>query len=309
MRATLRPLMLVALIGTVASVPALADSIANGGPALTAYAACAGKPTQADTDAAHGAYMAGKGSFDEADYATAVTYFKDAYRRDCTKHDLLVIIARAFELEGNRREAVHALETYLERVPTAPDAEVQKRHIANLKRELADQPSAAAAPSASASAPASAATAAPSALPSAPPVASAAPSAMPSPPATAEPTHGHSAVPWIVAGAGVAAAAVGGVLFGIGSSNVSSAESACGSTHACPPGPNNTANPNVGLGNSGRTDESIGVTVGAVGLAAIAGGLIWHFAEKTGPSDSSGAVVVTPGMGPGYGGLAVQGRF
>ncbi len=152
MRVSLRSLSILALIGTAAAVPAFAQSNPGEAAPVTPYAACTGKPTQSDTDAAHGAYMAGKGSYDESDYTTAINYFKDAYRRDCTKHELLVIIARAYELQGNRREAVHALETYLDRVPSAQDAEVQKRHIANLKRELTEQP----APPASASATASA---------------------------------------------------------------------------------------------------------------------------------------------------------
>src|ERR1700733_12213015 len=148
MRLSLRSVTTFALLGVAAAVPAFAQSSASD--AVTQAPAGTPKPTQADTDAAHGAYRAGKGSFDEADYTTAINYFKDAYRRDCTKHELLVIIARAYELQGNRREAVHALETYLDRVPTAQDSEVQKRHIANLKREIVEQPSASVSASASA---------------------------------------------------------------------------------------------------------------------------------------------------------------
>src|ERR1700733_9638011 len=148
MRRSLRSLMTFALIATAAAVPAFAQS-ASDATQESQYAACTSKPSQADTEAAHGAYTAGKGSFDEADYTRAINYFKDAYRRDCTKNELLVIVARAYELQGNRREAVHALETYLERVPTAQDAEVQRRHIANLKRELSEQAAASASASAS----------------------------------------------------------------------------------------------------------------------------------------------------------------
>src|SRR3984885_11661217 len=146
MRLSLRSVTTFALLGVAAAVPAFAQSSASD--AVTQAPAGTPKPTQADTDAAHGAYMAGKGSFDEADYTTAINYFKDAYRRDCTKNELLVIIARAFELQGNRREAVPALETSWERAPAAPDADVQRRHIANLKREISDQPAVSALPSA-----------------------------------------------------------------------------------------------------------------------------------------------------------------
>jgi hypothetical protein len=306
MRRSLRPIMTFALIATMAAVPAFAQS-ANDAGQESQYAACSGKPSQADTEAAHGAYMAGKGSFDEADYTRAINYFKDAYRRDCTKNELLVIVARAYELQGNRREAVHALETYLERVPTAQDAEVQRRHIANLKRELSEQ----AAASASASA---------SVAPTASPNASAAPSASAAPTATApEPVassappptadKGHSIAPWVVVIAGGAALVGGSGLYGVGTGQVSSAESVCGANHQCPG--TSAGQSALSQGNSGRTEETVGVVVGSVGLAAVAAGLIWHFVERTGPADQKAArhPVVTPQVAPGYAGLGLSARF
>jgi hypothetical protein len=300
MRHSLRSLMTFALIGTAAAVPAFAQSSASDS-AESQYAACTTKPSQADTDAAHGAYMAGKGSYDEADYVRAINYFKDAYRRDCTKHELLVIIAQAYELQGNRREAIHALETYLDRVPNASDAEVRRRHVANLKRDLADQPSA----SASASAP-------PSASASAPPVPSAsaattasAPEPAPSsPPAPAEEHKGHTVLPWVVAGVGAVGLITGGVLYGVGAGQVSTSEGVCGSSHQCPAGSSA-----ISTGNSGRTTETAGVVVGSVGAAALVGGLLWHFLEPTGSSQKTGRPVVTPQVGPGYAGVGVGGRF
>lgn len=81
--------------------------------------ACTRAPSKADTEAAHGTSLAGRHSFDEP-YATAVTYFKDSYRRDCTKHELLPIIARAYELQ-NRAEALVALNVFVARAsPTGP---------------------------------------------------------------------------------------------------------------------------------------------------------------------------------------------
>jgi len=94
----LRSVSAFALLAVAVAVPAFAQSPTGGGSGapLTTYPTCSGEPTDADTNAAHGAYMAGKGSFDEADYSRAIDYFKDAYRRDCTKPELLVIIARAY---------------------------------------------------------------------------------------------------------------------------------------------------------------------------------------------------------------------
>ena len=47
------------------------------------------------------------------DYATAITYWRDAYRRDCTAHALLLNLARAFELKGDRAEAVNVARDIL----------------------------------------------------------------------------------------------------------------------------------------------------------------------------------------------------
>ena len=302
MRPSLRSLAPFALIGIAAAVPAFAQPNAPEPAPVTQYPACAGKPTQADTEAAHGAYMAGKGSFDEADYTTAINYFKDAYRRDCTKNELLIIIARAFELQGNRREAVHALETYLERVPTAQDAEVQRRHIANLKRELTEQPAASASASASASVSASA-SAPPVSSVSAPPAESAPATSSAAP--TAPPGQGHSVAPWVVVAVGGAAAIAGGILYGVGAGQVSSAESVCGSSHQCPAGSSA-----IGQGNSGRSNETAGVVFGSIGLPILGLGLLWHFVEHTGTEPSrTGRAVVSPQVGPGYAGVGLGGQF
>ena len=302
MSPSLRSLMILALIGTAAAVPAFAQSNATGGGGPNPYPACTAKPSQADTEAAHGAYMAGKGSFDEADYTTAINYFKDAYRRDCTKNELLIIIARAFELQGNRREAVHALETYLERVPTAQDAEVQRRHIANLKRELTEQPAASASASASASVSASA-SAPPVSSVSAPPAESAPATSSAAP--TAPPGQGHSVAPWVVVAVGGAAAIAGGILYGVGAGQVSSAESVCGSSHQCPAGSSA-----IGQGNSGRSNETAGVVFGSIGLPILGLGLLWHFVEHTGTEPSrTGRAVVSPQVGPGYAGVGLGGQF
>ena len=293
MRASHRPFLLLALLGIAAAVPAYAQSAQPSAP-LSTYPTCNGKPTQNDTDAAHGAYMAGKGSFDEADYTTALNYFKDAYRRDCTKPELLVIIARAYELKGDKREAVHALETYLERVPNAPDAEVQKRRIANLKREMADAPPPVVAPPPQ-----------PSAAPTVAPVVTAAPTAS-APPSdeSPPPERHHTAPPWIVAGVGAAALVTGAILFPIGSGKVSDAEAAC-PNHVCPAG----ASASIDSGNSGRTLEMIGGIAMGVGGAALVGGLIWHFAERTTPRTQSAKPVIVPQVGPGYAGVGLGGQF
>nr|PZN25010.1 MAG: hypothetical protein DIU78_11055 [Pseudomonadota bacterium] len=102
------------------------------------YPPCTREPSDTDVAAAKAAFQAGNVAFGEADYQRAVLYWTDAYRRDCTAHALLLNLARAHELNGNKRAAVDALETYLERVPTSPERAQIERRIATLQRQLAE---------------------------------------------------------------------------------------------------------------------------------------------------------------------------
>ena len=91
MRACYRTVFLTSLVASVLAVPALAQTQ----PALTNYPACSTKPSASDSEAAHSAFLLGKRFFDEADYGSAIHNFVDAYKLDCTKTELLTIIARA----------------------------------------------------------------------------------------------------------------------------------------------------------------------------------------------------------------------
>src|SRR5262245_55933829 len=173
----------------------------------TPFPPCTTAPTEADRNAAKGAFAAGQGSFNEADYATAITYWRDAYRRDCTAHALLLNLARAYELKGERSEAVNSLETYLQRKPDASDADQIRRRIDNLKTQMA-----AAAPP-------------PTAAPVAQPMPTAPPPVMPPPPAESE--HGRSIVPLFIAGGGALIAIIGVGVYSAGSKKVDDFETKC----------------------------------------------------------------------------------
>src|SRR5882724_283737 len=121
----------------VAGIISLSSTTAFAADTKTPFPPCTTVPTESDRKAAQGAFAAGQGSFNEADYATAITYWRDAYRRDCTAHALLLNLARAYELKPDRPEAVNALETYLLRKPDAPDADQIRRRIDNLKSQMA----------------------------------------------------------------------------------------------------------------------------------------------------------------------------
>jgi tetratricopeptide (TPR) repeat protein len=297
------------VLGAVAlSVPAIAQtsgSTTTGSPAtptLSTYPACSGQPSKDDSEVAHGAYIAGKRAFDENDYPTAIQYFRDALKRDCTKYELLNIISRAYELEGNRPEAINALQVYLKRAPANdPGAEAIQRRITNLKAQQdAADASAKAAASNSAS---SSATTAPTAAPTAQPTSSNEPSSPP------PPDRGHSAGPWVLLGAGGAAVVTGIILLAIGENDINNSFSACGNPN---PSSENCSNTQAAYDkqSQGNTLAAVGGIVGGVGVLAVAGGLIWHFVEPTGPdTKSTGHIELHPDARPGYAGLSLGGAF
>jgi hypothetical protein len=312
MRASHKRILLVTLLGTMVGVPALAQQ----GGGLTPYPACTVKPSAQDSEAAHSAFLLGKRFFDEADYGTAIHNFVDAYKLDCTKTELLTIIARAKELSGNRAEAVHALETYLQRAQNvAPEdkAQIQKR-IENLKAQVAAQSSASVSATASATAPPSGTT-------------SAAPSATPSSTA-APPAREHTAYPWIVVAAGGVAMLVGGILFGVEKNAANKAAARCLGSNvancqlAAPSGDKAKDAAALNSINSDYNSANNLVPVGSVtffaGAGVVAVGLLWHFLEPTGPAPTSGTgpkadtktgASLAPVLAPGYAGLSYGGSF
>ena len=298
-----RHLLTLALLGTVIAVPAIAQSQ----PGTSIYPECTSKPSNDDSEAARNAYLFGKRKYDEAEYATAVNYFKDAYKTDCTKHEILIIISRSYELSGNKAEAINALETYLKRVPNAQDADVQKKRIANLKAQGA--------PPATITPPTPTTTAAPTATTTAAPTAT----TTSTPPGGDTPPSERSSsiAPWIVAGAGGAVLATGVVLAIVGAGKVSTAKDDLKSkgcnvdTQVCPLAvPKDFITSENDKLSSGTRTETIGFVLAGVGAAAVAGGLVWHFVfDKPKSGEKTGATVVRPVVSPGYAGVGLGGSF
>ncbi len=308
MRSTREPLLASLALGlglAIAlpiAVPALAQSGSAGYPA-----ACDPKTvSKSDVDRAHTVFLSGKGFLDESNYDKAISYFKDAYSIDCSVHAILPIIATAYERKGDKASAVTALQEYLKRVPNASDREVVERRIKNLQDQMSTAV-VASAPTASASATASAPPSATASAPVAPPSATAIPTSS----ATATPppeSGGHSVAPWIVVGIGGAAVVAGVVLYAVGAPQISDAENTCPPpSHTCPPTAKGSSA--ISEGNNGRTLETVGVVMGSVGLAGVAGGLIWHFLEPTGSSSPPSGAGVAPVVAPGYAGLTFGGKF
>jgi hypothetical protein len=275
-------------------LPALAHAEDEPKP----YPECTKAPTDSETAAAKGAYQAGNASFDEADYPRAITYWEDAYRRDCTANLLLKNLARAYELYGQKRQAVVALETFLVREPTSSDKEQIQRRIEVLKKQIAAE---------KAAPPATGGPTPPTATAATPP---------PPPPATAEPGPAvvhkkRSFVPLIVAGAGAVVTVIGVAVYASGSSDVNKYEGLC-PNRACPPGPTQQAN--IDGGEKARKKKVTGAVVTGVGVAGIAGGLIWYFVQPTTSSATASAGTlskprVNPELAPGFAGFALSGAF
>lgn len=305
--------LLVGAVLTTSALTAHAD-------APSAYPACAKPPSKSETDGAHYAYLAGRHSFDEGDYATALTYFKDAYRRDCTKHELLPIIARAYELSQNRAEALLALETFLKRVPPSdPNVDAVKKRIANLKAQsdgkppaTSPAPSPAPPPSAPPIAPSTPSLSAPEPVPassssSAPPASSApAPSPSPASAASSKP----SIAPWFVIGAGAVAAGVGTVVLLGGSSNRDEATNRCPQKDAsgvrtCPPGVDSAAVTRDY--DAGTSQMTLGGVVIGVGAAVLVGGVVWLVIDRAGSGRTATARRILPAIGDRH--LGLMGTF
>ena len=287
-----KQLCALALVGGAAFfVPALAHAEDEPKP----YPECTKAPTDSETAAAKGAYQAGNASFDEADYPRAITYWEDAYRRDCTANLLLKNLARAYELYGQKRQAVVALETYLVREPTSSDKEQIQRRIEVLKKQIASEK------------------AAPPPTGTQPPTTTTTPP--PPPPVNPEPapdTHAgkRPILPLIVAGAGGVVFIVGIVVYSNGAKDVTKFEGEC-PNHYCGSGPAAITLQNEA--NSARSKKIAGGVVAGVGAATLAGGLIWYFlSPRSGGTASAGTLTrphVDPAVTPGFAGMALSGAF
>jgi hypothetical protein len=290
-----KTLSVLSLVGIAVAVPALAQQ-----PLADYPAPCeSSRVSKGDVDRAHTVFLSGKGFLDEANYDKAISYFKDAYSIDCSVHGILPIIATAYERKGDKAEAIRALGEYIKRAPNASDREIIERRIRNLRDQLAQEHPTATAPTTTGPAATTAAT--PSATATAPPTGE--PTATGAPTASSTVPEGqHSLTPWIVVGAGGAALITGGILFGVGVGDVSGAEGQCPTHKGC-------SSATADQGNTGRTLETVGVIAGAVGLAAIAGGIVWHVVERVPAPATAPAARVSPVVAPGFAGLSVGGTF
>jgi hypothetical protein len=294
MRSRTRALGFAALLAIGTAVPAFAQQ--TTAPRGEPYPQCSKMPTNDESEQAHQKYIAGKALYDDGNYESAIVRFRDAYNRDCTKHELLVILSRAYELNKDLPEAIRALETYLARVKDAPDRATYEQRVLNMKKELAKQQAAASAtPTTSTSTP---------------------PNGTSTPPPKGE-VREHSTLPWLVVTLGGAALLTGVILVVAAPPippNCNASSGVCSKTSSKPPPALPDESPDQLQKDQDKAGQHVTLTTTGIvliiaGIGVAAGGVAWHFLEPTGPTTGKKKPQLTPNIGPGYGGLTLGGSF
>ena len=272
-----------------------APTLAHAEEPTKSYPDCGREPTDAEVQAAKGAFQAGNASFNEADYSRAIDYWEDAYRRDCTANPLLLNLARAYELAGRKRQAVVALETFLAREPNSGEKDQINRRVEVLKKKIAEEDAAAAAAPTTANGGTGTPTTGPTTT---------TPQEQPAPRAKRSPG------PWIVMGIGGAAAIVGTIGYVSARQKMDEAEKLCGAAgrDQCE---NQAA---VDQGNEARKNLTTSGVIFGIGVAAVAGGAVWWFIDgKRVASAQAGTAArrtaVVPLVSPELAGLSLSGSF
>ncbi len=275
-----------------ALVVLMVPAFAHAEEPTKSYPDCGREPTDAEVAAAKGAFQAGNASFNEADYARALDYWEDAYRRDCTANPLLLNLARAYELAGRKRQAVVALETFVAREPNSGEREQINRRVDVLKKKIAEEDAAAAAAPPTATGPSAPTTTAP--------------------PSPGEPIQQAKASPWpwVTMGIGVVTTTVGAAGYLGAKGKADDLAKQCKDPERRIDCPGNVKTDGDAENKKMKTFS----VVSGVGVAVIVGGAIWWFLDKKAVdhANAQGTLrhpLVTPLLGPQLAGLSLSGAF
>jgi tetratricopeptide (TPR) repeat protein len=310
----LRGLLAAALVSALGLSASVASAqVAKG--ETKPYPECTRDPTEGDVGAAKGAFQAGQASFNEADYDRAIFYWEDAFRRDCTANALLMNLARAYELQGNKPQAVIALETFLARQPDSSQRDQITRRIDVLNNQIEqDKQHAQVQPNPQTTTQANPQTTQPTQTPP------------PDQGGTTEPeptsSGSRSIVPLVVAGGGVVIGVVGAVLYFPAKSDIDRLRGLCETTPdgktLCSDQPGGPSGAQLAQeGNSARSKATLGSILGIGGAAIAVGGVVWYFLQpkKADVANAApaprlfGAVDVTPVLTDQTQGLVFSGAF
>ncbi|HKY40525.1 MAG TPA: hypothetical protein VJN18_31540 [Polyangiaceae bacterium] len=273
-------------------------AIAHAEEPTKSYPDCGREPTDAEVQAAKGAFQAGNASFNEADYSRAIDYWEDAYRRDCTANPLLLNLARAYELAGRKRQAVVALETFLAREPSSGEKDQINRRVEVLKKKIAEEDAAAAATPTTINGGTT-----PTGPPTTPPMEQPAPRAK------------RSAGPWIVMGIGGAAAVVGVIGYAGSKQKMDEANARCDDPNTAKVEDRTSCfdNSAVDDGNDARGNLTTSGVVFFVGVGAVVGGAIWWYLDGKRVASAQASVLrrtaIVPLVSPELAGLSLSGSF
>jgi tetratricopeptide (TPR) repeat protein len=289
-------------LGRAALAAAVGAFALGGGPALAVenpdvlFPLCDRTPNQGDIEAAMTSHKAGAQLYERGEFDRAIENWRDTYRLDCTVHAVLINVAAAYEKKGDKESAIAALEAYLRRYPKAPDEQAITERIETMKRELPPKVEP---------------------TPTVEPAVTVKPPPPPPPPPLPRPERPYGVRPWYPVVIGGVAMLAGVVLLPLGLSAVGEAEAACGEARACPKGMEDLAS----KGNAGRTQVIVGDIALGLGMAGVAGGLVWQIvlnkprllkpaAPEASPAPSPPPKTsVAPAFGPGFGGVSVTGAF
>jgi hypothetical protein len=273
-------------------------------PGAPAYPDCSAAPTAEATTAAKGAFEAGNAAFNEADYARALLYWEDAFRRDCTASAMLKNLGHAYALDGQYKHAVLSLETYLERGATPSERPGLEERLAELRGLVTREErrlKAVAREKQQKNHPRehSAAETHSQRLPKESQNSSAT--------ENASEASFRSPIPLVVAGVGAIALGLGVVKWVGAKQDETNAAEACPSREDC--------NPSAAkAGNDAVNREITWSIVGGAGAAVLIGGVVWYLVQSPEPSQTARAdqtrfFGLQPQLGVGYAGLRWTSAF
>lgn len=290
-------------MATIAWTHLETEALAIGNSAQKEYPACTVKADDTNVQAARGAFEAGKAAFNEGDYARAIVYWEDAFRRDCGATLMLKNLARAYEASGQYAAAAVALETYLARAYEAQDKAELEEQLRSIKAKIQSAESPKATPTRSSPPKAQPAQQPKTTTVAPPPEPSDDSHSYDSPPESDDQTtvNGSKLGAGLLAGAGLALG-VTSVLFWTDADNKEDdANAQCPTRRDCPKSVTDA-------GNEAIDSKQRWALVGAGGAAMLVGGVVWYLlAPSDEPSAEQGALV--PTLGPSYAGFTWSGQF
>ena len=292
--------------------PANAQAIKEAGWPPPEGAAC--KPSKKEQEEAKTLYGLGKNAHDTSNYADAIKYYKDAYKRDCTAHVLLKNLGKVYEADAQPAAAVEVYKMYRARQkPTGEELDNIDAKIANLSKKVGPSGTDTA-PTSTGTAPTttSTGTSTGTATATGTGTATAAPTdtAPPVPTGSAPPPGGGPGIgPIVVMGVGGALVITGVILGVTGNSKVTSTSDEfnrlnCGKGPL--PGDRANCETLAADGKSATNKRNLGWVLTGVGVAAVGGGVAWLLLG--GKSEAkAGKIQIVPG--PGMAGIGIAGAF